>query len=137
MAPRAVGPTMRGMSDGRKQSTCFESVILYPSRKAAGQPATMEIEVRFETTKGMFITADTKADAARMAAQYNMGEIARVVQAAPSAKPRRQMSVAAALRIFAQAQDWPQCGQDWPMDARQRAAQAVIAANPGCTDDIF
>lgn len=137
MAPRAVGPTMRGMSDGRKQLTCFESVILYPSRKAAGQPATMEIEVRFETTKGMFITADTKADAARMAAQYNMGEITRVVPAAPSAKPRRQMSVANALRIFAQAQDWPQCGQDWPMDARQRAAQEVIAANPGCTDEIF
>ena len=40
----------------------------------------------------MFITADTKADAARMAEKYNMGDIA---------------------------------------DARQRAAQAVIAANPG------
>jgi len=92
--------------------------------------------MRFETTKGVFLTANTQADAAILAAQYNMGEIVRAVQAA-SAKPRRKMSVAAAVRIFAQAQEWPQCGQDWPIDAQQRAAQAVIAANPGCTDDVF
>lgn len=93
--------------------------------------------MRFETTKGVFLTAATQEDAAILAAQYNMGEIARALPTAPSSKPRRQMSVATAVRIFAQAQEWPQCGQDWPMDAQQRAAQAVIAANPGCTDDLF
>lgn len=50
--------------------------------------------MRFETTKGGFLTAATQEDAAILAAQYNMGEIARVVKAAPSAKPRRQMSLA-------------------------------------------
>lgn len=93
--------------------------------------------MRFETTTGRFVTAGSKAEAAATASQYGMGEIVRAVLAAPSAKPRRQMSVATAVRIFAQAQEWPQCGQSWPIDAQQRAAQAVIAANPGCTDDIF
>jgi len=93
--------------------------------------------MKFETTTGRFVTAGSKAEAAAMAAQYGMGEIVRAVPAASAAKPRRQMSVAAAVRIFAQAQEWPQCGQDWPVDAQQRAAQAVIAANPGCTDEIF
>jgi hypothetical protein len=93
--------------------------------------------MRFETTTGRFVTASSKAEAAAMAAQYGMGEIVNAVPAAPSAKPRRQMSVETAVRIFAEAQEWPQCGQDWPMDAQQRAAQAVIAANPGCTDDLF
>ena len=93
--------------------------------------------MRFETTKGVFVTAANQKEAAILAEQYNMGDIARVAQAAPSTKQRRPMSVATALRIFAQAQEWPQCGQRWPIDARQRAAQAVIAANPGCTDELF
>ena len=92
--------------------------------------------MRFETTSGRFVTAATKAEAVAMAAAYGMGEISRVVAAAAK-KPAATMSVATAVRLFAQAQEWPQCGQDWPMDARQRVAAAVIAANPGCTDNLF
>lgn len=91
--------------------------------------------MRFETTSGRFVTAATKAEAADMATAYGMGEIVRVVAAA--AKKPVAMSVATAVRLFAQAQEWPQCGQNWPMDARQRAAEGVIAANPGCTDSIW
>ena len=91
--------------------------------------------MRYRTTTGKFVTAASRAEAAALAAQYGFGDIAA---AAPApAKPRAQMSVARAVAIFAQAQEWPQCGQNWPMDAQQRAAQAVIAANPGCTDDLF
>ena len=56
--------------------------------------------MRFETTKGVFLTAATQEDAAILAAQYNMGEIARALPTAPSSKPRRQMSVATAVRII-------------------------------------
>ncbi len=97
----------------------------------------MTMIMRFETSTGKFVTAQNLAEAAAMAAQYGMGEI---VASAPAAKPAKRapaMSVAKAVCIFAQAQEWPQCGQDWPIDARQRAAQAVIAANPGCTDDLW
>lgn len=91
--------------------------------------------MRYQTTTGKFVTAATRAEAAALAAQYGFGEIAA---AAPApAKPKAAMSVARAVAIFAQAQEWPQCGEDWPCDAQQRAAQAVIAANPGCTDDVF
>lgn len=93
--------------------------------------------MRFETSTGKTVTAANRADAAAMAAQYGMGEI---VSPAPAGKPAKRapaMSVRAAVALFAQAQEWPQCGQDWPIDARQRAAQAVIAANPGCTDDLW
>ena len=93
--------------------------------------------MRFETTKGAVLTASTQEDATILAAQYNMGDISRVLPAAPPAKPMRQMSVATAVRLFAHAQEWPQCGQGWPMDARQRAAADVIAAHPGCTDHLF
>lgn len=93
--------------------------------------------MRFVTSSGRYVTAATKDAAARMAAEYGMGAIVAPAPEAASAKPRRQMSVANAVRIFAHAQEWPQCGQGWPMDAQQRAAAAVIAANPGCTDDVF
>lgn len=91
--------------------------------------------MRYQTTTGKFVTAATRAEAAALAAQYGFGNIAA---AAPApAKPKAAMSVARAVAIFAQAQEWPQCGEDWPCNAQQRAAQAVIAANPGCTDDVF
>lgn len=92
--------------------------------------------MRFETSKGKFVSAANRAAAAAMAAEYGLGEIVKAV-AEKSAKPARAMSLASALRIFAQAQEWPQCGQGWPMDAGQRAAQAVIAAHPGCTDNLW
>lgn len=91
--------------------------------------------MRYQTTTGKFVTAASRAEAAALAAQYGFGDIA-VAAPAPS-KPRTQMSVARAVSLFAQAQDWPQCGEGWPCDAQQRAAHAVIAANPGCTDHIW
>jgi len=92
--------------------------------------------MKFQTSSGKFVSASNKSAAAAMASEYGLGEIVKAVASEKSAaKPA--MSVATAVRIFANAQEWPQCGQDWPMDARQRAAQAVIAANPGCTDDIW
>lgn len=91
--------------------------------------------MRFQTTGGQFVTAATKAEAAALAAQYGFGEIAAPAKA--PAKPAATMSVARAVAIFAAAQEWPQCGQGWPADAQQRRAAAVIAANPGCTDELW
>lgn len=100
----------------------------------SSQP-TKEMDMRFTTSTGKTVTAASKAAAAAMAAQYGMGEI--VSAASEPAKRATTMTVAKAVCLFAQAQEWPQCGQGWPIDAQQRAAQSVIAANPGCTDDVW
>lgn len=91
--------------------------------------------MRFVTSSGRYVTAATKDAAARMAAEYGMGDIVRAVQAAQ--KPAAPMPLATAVRLFAQAEEWPRCGQDWPATARERQAAAVIAANPGCVDGIW
>lgn len=94
-----------------------------------------EVAMRYQTTGGKFVTAESRAEASALAAQYGFGDIAA---AAPApAKPKAKMSVARAVALFAEAQAWPQCGENWPCDAQQRAAQAVIAANPGCTDHLW
>lgn len=92
--------------------------------------------MRYATSTGKFVSATNKAAAAAMAAEYGLGEIVGAAAEAP-AKRKPSMSVSKAVALFAQAQEWPQCGQDWPADAQQRAAQAVIAANPGCTDNLW
>ena len=90
---------------------------------------------RFETSPGRFITAQNSQQAAAMAAEYGMGDIVRAVPAAQ--KPAAPMPLVTAVRLFAQAEEWPRCGQDWPASARERQAAAVIAANPGCVDGIW
>jgi len=91
--------------------------------------------MRFETTSGKFVTAATKAEASEMAAHYGMGDVVRAVSAPASAQ--KQMPLKSAVCLYAQAQEWPRCGQDWPKGHREVAAAAVIAANPGCTDEVW
>jgi len=92
--------------------------------------------MKFTTSSGTVVTATNSTAAAAMAAEYGLGTIVGPVAEKP-ARRAPKMSVATAVRLFAEAQEWPQCGQDWPMGAQQRAAAEVIAAHPGCTDHIW
>lgn len=72
--------------------------------------------MRFETTKGVFLTADTKEDAAILAAQYNMGDIAREL---PAGAERRS--------------DITRCGQlvDRVLALLRQEWQAGASSSPG------
>jgi hypothetical protein len=86
--------------------------------------------MRFRTTGGQFVSATTKAEAAALAAQYGLGEIAGATPA--PASPVKPMSLQTARRMASDANDWPRCGEGWPANAREREATAVLVAN-GCT----
>ena len=77
--------------------------------------------MRYKTEKG-FVTAKNRHAAAVIAAQYGLGDIVGIV---PS-PPRRRMSLNAARKLFAQADEWPRCGQGWPETSREREAAAVL-----------
>ena len=79
---------------------------------------------QFITSTGASIEAPTKAAAAAIAAQYGMGEITR--QAQGPSRPAAKMNLDRAKALAEQANEWPRCGQDWPMDAEEKQADGVI-----------
>ena len=78
----------------------------------------------FVTSTGASIEAPTKAAAAAIAAQYGMGEISRQDQGPP--RPAAKMNLNRARTLAEEANEWPRCGQDWPMDAEEAQADGVI-----------
>ncbi len=95
--------------------------------------------IRYEAEFG-YVSAETEEAAAALAAEYRMGRIKGV---APDKKTSTKkgwkwepgdLSVERAVAIFASSQDSP---RPWPSTALQRKADAVIAANPGCTDFLY
>lgn len=80
--------------------------------------------MRYATTTGKFVSAPTRTEAESIARQYGMGELAE--QSAPPPKPRKAMTLATAVRLYSQADEWPRCGQQWPMTAREREADRLL-----------
>ena len=81
---------------------------------------------RWATSTGGAVTADTREAAARIADEYGMGEI--VARAAAPVKPRAPMSLTRAKYLYGQADEWPRCGQGWPIDCLELEAAAVLDA---------
>jgi len=51
---------------------------------------------------------------------------AREAQEARRAEAEREAAIARALRLYRAAQEWPRCGQAWPMNAAERAAEKIL-----------
>ena len=41
------------------------------------------------------------------------------------------MTLAQAVRLREQAEEWPRCGQDWPLDRAEKKAEALLIAALG------
>ena len=79
---------------------------------------------RWTTSLGGAVTADTRAAAAALAAQYGLGEI--VAQVATPSRQRPPMKIGRAVALYERAHEWPRCGQDWPDGADEREAARVL-----------
>jgi hypothetical protein len=41
------------------------------------------------------------------------------------------MTLAQAVRLREQAEEWPRCGQEWPIDRAEKQAEALLVAALG------
>jgi hypothetical protein len=82
--------------------------------------------MKWSTTTGAAITAPTRAAAEALATEYGMGTIVSSTPAVGRTPTLRQ-----ARQLWDQAQDWPREGQQWPIDAEERAADIVLRARFG------
>lgn len=75
-------------------------------------------------------SATAPVDTGALAAAYN----AR--QAAKAAEEDLRRRVARAVRLLAEAEEWPRCGQDWGKGPGEAEADALIRANLALAQEI-
>lgn len=83
-------------------------VECFPCRRARRQAEA--------AAAGMPTSAEVAAAAAR----------AREAQEARRAQAEREAAIARARRLYRAAQEWPRCGQAWPMNAAEREAEKIL-----------
>ena len=80
---------------------------------------------KYMTSRGSVITAKTLDDAARMAADFGMGEI---IDSRPAPKKTRQsrMTLRRAYGLLDMAYEYPRCGEGWPETAEEIRAHELL-----------
>jgi len=71
--------------------------------------------------------------AAEMGAQL---ERAKAAQSARAEQAELLARVSRAAALYTRAQEWPRCGQRWPMGAAERAAETLLRDHAGIIDHI-
>lgn len=111
-AARAALDAARGKAAvAAAEARCAEACKALAAAKRAAAPAVPAVDT----------AAAVAAFRARQASNESAAEL------------RRQLTRADA--IYQRAMDWPRCGQSWPSDAAERAADALLRAHPGFSED--
>lgn len=71
-----------------------------------------------------------EAAATPYAVAVDLLERAVAAQQARAAQRDLEIRVGRAAALYSRAQEWPRCGQRWPMGAAETAAEALLAEHP-------
>lgn len=82
--------------------------------------------MRYKTTTGGHVTADSLAAAALLAAEYGMGDI--VAPAHAPKRPVKPMSLNRARAMYVWAHEFPRHGEGWPNGQQERQADVILAS---------
>jgi len=113
------------------QAAAFAAWKACPASRK-GEKARLEAEL---SAAGRAVTAAKNA-AKPVIDLTALHAAAIAAQEARQAEAALRQSIGAAVRKLADAQEWPRCGQDWPINSGERAAQALIDNNPAIVAEL-
>ena len=79
--------------------------------------------MKYRTSTGALVSARSRNSADLIAVSLGLGVIVGTAPA-PASAP---MDLDRALRLAAQANEWPRCGDGWPATKTERAAALALA----------
>ena len=102
---------------------------LYQAWDAAGRPRTGDLWDQAQAA--VKALAEAKHAAEKNAAQQQDQLLAAAKQATAdrAADRRKDAALNRARRLYDQAQEWPRCGQDWPVDSAEERADKLLRLN--------